>query len=179
MRRRDFLKSSVKTGAVLAGVSTFAARPAFADIPDHLWEGYNFGCPQVTNRLDQGPFGITQDEGWYTIFVTQPSRNHIRNFGAGFVRSDFLKSSVKTGAVLAGVSTFAARPAFADIPDHLWEGYNFGCPQVTNRLDQGPFGITQDEGWYTIFVTQPSRNHIRNFGAGFVGYTWEENGPAL
>src|SRR5215831_6090638 len=90
-------------------------------------------------------------------------------------RRDFLKS----GAVLAGASTLAAPPALADVPDHLWEGYNFGCPQVTNRLDQGPFGITQDEGWYTIFVTQPSRNHIRNFGTGLVGYTWEENGPAL
>src|SRR5215469_7885102 len=90
-------------------------------------------------------------------------------------RRDFLKS----GAALAGASTLAARPALADVPDHLWEGYNFGCPQVTNRLDQGPFGITQDDGWYTIFVTQPSRNHIRNFGTGLVGYTWEENGPAL
>lgn len=67
----------------------------------------------------------------------------------------------------------------ADVPDHLWEGYNFGCPTVRNRLDQGPFGISQDEGWFTIFVTQPSRNHIRNFGTGLVGYTWEENGPAL
>jgi hypothetical protein len=61
----------------------------------------------------------------------------------------------------------------------MWEGYNFGSPQVTNRLDQGPFGITQDQGWFTIFATQPSREHIRSFGTGFVGYTWEENGPAL
>ena len=55
----------------------------------------------------------------------------------------------------------------------------FGSPQVANRLDQGPFGIDQDQGWFTIFATQPSRDHIRNFGAGLVGYTWEENGPAL
>jgi hypothetical protein len=68
---------------------------------------------------------------------------------------------------------------FADVPDHLWEGYDFACPAVTNRLEQGPFGITQDAGWYTIFVTQPSGEHIRNFGTGLVGYTWEENGPAL
>jgi hypothetical protein len=67
----------------------------------------------------------------------------------------------------------------ADVPDHQWEGYQFGSPQVANRLDQGPFGITQDDGWYTIFASQPSRNHIRNFGTGLVGYTWEENGPAL
>lgn len=71
MRRRDFLK----TGAVLAGASTFAAPPAFPDVPTISAEGYNFGCPQVTSRLGQGPFGITQDDGWYTIFVTQPSRN--------------------------------------------------------------------------------------------------------
>jgi len=61
----------------------------------------------------------------------------------------------------------------------MWEGYDFGYPQVTNRLDQGPFGVTQDQGWFTIFTTLPSREHIRNFGTGFVGYTWEENGPAL
>jgi hypothetical protein len=69
--------------------------------------------------------------------------------------------------------------ALADVPDHLWQGYDFGSPQVSNRLNQGPFGISQDEGWYTIFSTTPSRKHIRNFGTGLVGYTWEENGPAL
>jgi len=68
---------------------------------------------------------------------------------------------------------------WADVPDHLWEGYPFGSPQVSNRLNQGPFGIEQDQGWFTIFATQPSRDHIRNFGGGLVGYTWEENGPAL
>ena len=71
------------------------------------------------------------------------------------------------------------RRMWADVPDHLWEGYQFGSPQVSNRLDQGPFGIDQDQGWFTIFATQPSRDHIRNFGGGLVGYTWEENGPAL
>lgn len=90
-------------------------------------------------------------------------------------RRDFMKAS----AVLAGAGGLAPARMLADVPDHLWDGYNFGCPQVSNRLDQGPFGITQDDGWFTIFVTQPSRNHIRNFGTGLVGYTWEENGPAL
>jgi hypothetical protein len=91
------------------------------------------------------------------------------------LRRDFLKR----GAIVAGASSLAPMRLLADVPDHLWEGYNFGCPTVTNRLDQGPFGISQDEGWFTIFVTQPSRGHIRNFGTGLVGYTWEENGPAL
>jgi len=91
-------------------------------------------------------------------------------------RRDF----VKTGLGLAATSSLAPRRIWADVPDHLWEGYNFGSPPpLKNRLDQGPFGISQDEGWFTIFVTDPSREHIRNFGTGLVGYTWEENGPAL
>src|ERR1700710_2524770 len=89
-------------------------------------------------------------------------------------RRDFMK----TGAVLAGASTVLPR-MWADVPDHLWEGYDFGTPNVTNRLNQGPFGIGQDEGWYTIFTTMPSRKQVRNFGTGLVGYTWEENGPSL
>ena len=90
-------------------------------------------------------------------------------------RRDFMK----TGMALAAAGSFAPRRMLADVPDHLWEGHQFGSPQVVNRLDQGPFGISQDDGWFTIFATQPSRNHIRNFGTGLVGYTWEENGPAL
>ena len=83
-------------------------------------------------------------------------------------RRDFVKS----GALLAGASSVMRPRMWADVPDHLWEGYSFGSPQVTDRLDQGPFGIDQDEGWFTIFATQPSRDHTRNFGAGLVGYTW-------
>jgi hypothetical protein len=53
------------------------------------------------------------------------------------------------------------------------------APIAADRLDQGPFGIEQDEGWYTVATTTPSSAPIRNFGTGLVGYTWEENGPAL
>jgi hypothetical protein len=90
-------------------------------------------------------------------------------------RRDF----IKTGALLAGASGLLRPQLWADVPDHLWEGYQFGSPPVANRLNQGPFGIDQDQGWFTIFATQASRDHIRNFGGGLVGYTWEENGPAL
>ena len=90
-------------------------------------------------------------------------------------RRDF----VKTGFALAADISVVPPRMWADVPDHMWEGYDFRGPPVTTRLDQGPFGISQDEGWFTIFATQPSRNHIRNFGTGLVGYTWEENGPAL
>ena len=45
MRRRDF----VKTGAVLGAVSSLMRPRMWADVPDHLWEGYDFGCPPVTS----------------------------------------------------------------------------------------------------------------------------------
>jgi hypothetical protein len=89
-------------------------------------------------------------------------------------RRDF----VKAGAVLATSSL--AGSTRADVPDHLWQGYDFGpAPRPADRLEQGPFGIEQDEGWYTIATTTPSHEPVRNFGLGLVGYTWEENGPAL
>jgi hypothetical protein len=91
-------------------------------------------------------------------------------------RRDF----VKAGAALAAASSSLARSARADVPDHLWQGYDFGPgPRAADRLDQGPFGIEQDEGWYTIATTTASREPVRNFGLGLVGYTWEENGPAV
>jgi hypothetical protein len=89
-------------------------------------------------------------------------------------RRDF----VKAGAALAAFG--APRLSRGDLPSHLFQGYDFGPgPTVADRLDQGPFGIEQDEGWYTIETTTPSRGPVRNFGLGLVGYTWEENGPAL
>ena len=70
--------------------------------------------------------------------------------------------------------------ALADVPPHRWDGYDFGPgPAVADRLNQGPFGIDQDEGWFTIAATTPSDKPIRNWGLGLVGYTWEENGPSL
>lgn len=68
----------------------------------------------------------------------------------------------------------------ADVPTHRWDGYDFGPgPKVDDRLDQGPFGIEQDQGWFTIATTTASSEPVRNFGTGLVGYTWEEGGPSL
>jgi hypothetical protein len=89
-------------------------------------------------------------------------------------RRDFLKA----GAAIAAAAPLGA--ARADVPVHRWDGYDFGPgPEVKDRLNQGPFGIEQDEGWYTIEATTPSDAFVRNFGLGLVGYTWEEGGPAL
>ena len=60
-----------------------------------------------------------------------------------------------------------------------WTAAQSPAPRPVDRLDQGPFTIDQDEGWYTIEATTSAPGPVRNFGLGLVGYTWEENGPAL
>ncbi len=83
-----------------------------------------------------------------------------------------------TGAALALSPGKAARAA--DVPDHLWAGYDFGPgPRASDRLNQGPFGVEQDQGWRTIATTTQSAKPVRNFGHGLCGYTWEEGGPSL
>jgi hypothetical protein len=84
-------------------------------------------------------------------------------------RRELLKSAVFLPAALA-----------ADVPSHLWQGYDFGCgPTVRERLNQGPFDIDQDQGWQTVLYTTPSERPVRNPGLGLVGYAWEESGPSL
>jgi len=80
----------------------------------------------------------------------------------------------------AGAAMAAARPLVADVPDHLWQGHDFGPgPNVTGRLNQGPFPVEQDEGWRTLATTTQSTRPVRNFGTGLCGYTWEEAGASL
>lgn len=55
----------------------------------------------------------------------------------------------------------------------------FDRAHACHRLDQGPFGIEQDEGWLLLATTTPYKGHLRNPGLGLVGYAWEENGPSL
>jgi hypothetical protein len=74
----------------------------------------------------------------------------------------------------AGAAAVAARPLLkADVPDHLWQGYDFGPgPKVVDRLNQGPFPVEQDDGWRTLATSTPSAKPVRNFGVGLCGYTW-------
>ncbi len=89
------------------------------------------------------------------------------------------RSFIKAGAALAALTDLGVGNA-QDVPSHNWDRYDFGSgPQVTDRLNQGPFGIEQDEGWYTVLVTSQSEKPVRNYGLGLVGYTWEESGPSL
>src|SRR6266536_2031941 len=89
------------------------------------------------------------------------------------------RSFIKAGAALAVLSDIGVGNA-QDVPSHNWDRYDFGSgPKVTDRLNQGPFGIEQDEGWYTVLVTSQSEKPVKNYGLGLVGYTWEESGPSL
>src|SRR6478672_8383647 len=90
-------------------------------------------------------------------------------------RRNFLKAG-------AAVSLATALPNVKaqEVPTHNWDKYDFGSgPPVTDRLNQGPFGIEQDQGWYTVLVTSQSSKPVKNYGLGLVGYTWEEGGPSL
>lgn len=78
-------------------------------------------------------------------------------------RRDFVKAGAALAAVRVGKAEVPVSPA----------------PAPADRLDQGPFTIDQDEGWYTIEAATPAPGPVRNFGLGLAGYTWEENGPAL
>src|ERR1044071_7792561 len=89
------------------------------------------------------------------------------------------RSFLKAGAALTVASTLPQVKA-QEVPSHNWDNYNFGPgPQVTDRLNQGPFGIEQDAGWYTVLVTSQSTKALKNYGLGLMGYTWEEGGPSL
>jgi hypothetical protein len=81
------------------------------------------------------------------------------------------RTFIKTGAALS-VATALNKTNSQEVPTHNWDKYDFGSgPQVLDRLNQGPFGVEQDEGWYTVLVTSQSSKPVKNYGLGLVGYT--------
>src|SRR6185369_2453767 len=89
------------------------------------------------------------------------------------------RNFIKAGAALGLIESVSLTRA-QEVPSHNWSGYDFGSgPIAPDRLNQGPFGIEQDEGWYTILVTSQANKPVKNFGLGLIGYTWEEGGPSL
>src|SRR5437762_740119 len=89
------------------------------------------------------------------------------------------RNFIKAGAALTMLNRFGAVSG-QQVPSRTWGDYDFGSgPVPADRLNQGPFGIEQDEGWYTVLVTSQSDQPVRNYGLGLVGYSWEEGGPSL
>jgi hypothetical protein len=82
-------------------------------------------------------------------------------------------------SLLKAAALFAASNSVA-WSEQPWQDTRLRSPFPPHeQLDQGPFGIEQDQGWQTVLFTTPSEKPLRNPGLGLVGYTWEENGPAL
>jgi hypothetical protein len=89
------------------------------------------------------------------------------------------RNFIKAGAAVS-LATALPKLKAQEVPAHNWDKYDFGSgPTASDRLNQGPFGIEQDQGWYTVLVTSQSTKPVKNFGLGLVGYTWEEGGPSL
>src|SRR4029077_15744255 len=90
------------------------------------------------------------------------------------------KTAMRRRDLLKGAALLPALSRSLAAASSLTQEREFGAGWSTGeRLDQGPFDIDQDQGWQTILFTTPSELPLRNFGLGFVGYTWEESGPSL
>jgi hypothetical protein len=92
------------------------------------------------------------------------------------------RSFLKKGGGIAVISAAAANAAFAFVPAHNWENYDFGPgPVVTNRLNQGPFPIYAPEqvvpGSSVVMATTPSKKILHNFGMGLIVYVSGDLGP--
>jgi len=86
MQRRDFLKSSV----ALAVAAELGAGKAHGLVRAHNWDQYDFGSgPQVTDRLNQGPFPQYQPDAAIpsddVAMTTTPSEEVVPNYGRGLV----------------------------------------------------------------------------------------------
>ena len=86
MQRRDFLKSSV----ALAVAAELGAGKAHGLVRAHNWDQYDFGSgPQVTDRLNQGPFPQYQPDAAIpsddVVMTTTPSEEVVPNYGRGLV----------------------------------------------------------------------------------------------
>jgi hypothetical protein len=70
----------------------------------------------------------------------------------------------------------------ATIPEHNWEGYDFGAgPPVSDRLYQGPFPQYSADAVVpnsdVVMVTTPSTEIVPNCGMGLVVYVSGDTGP--
>ena len=92
------------------------------------------------------------------------------------------KEFLKTGAFAA---TVGAAPALMSwIPQHNWDGYNFGQgPEVKDRLNQGPFPTYPPENFFggQAFQYTTSGNQVINcYGMGLTTYiSGDHDAPAV
>src|ERR1700677_4606011 len=141
MKRRDFLKSSI----AVSGALKMGAPTAHAAVRAHNWGNYDFGSgPQVTDRLNQGPFpqyapdaAIPGDE---VVMTTTPSEEAVSNYGRGlvtYITADMGTEEIKSDNVSRAIEDLVLfppgqqlyvrptwrevqpRPGRLEIPDYL------------------------------------------------------------
>jgi hypothetical protein len=84
-------------------------------------------------------------------------------------RRDFLK---------AGGTTAAFTAAVPYVPPHYFDKYEFGSgPQVSDRLNQGPFPADLNPSWNVVMTLIPSAEVVPNYGVGLITYLCDEIGP--
>jgi len=114
MQRRDFLKSSI----ALSGALKIGAGPAHAAVRAHNWGDSYFGSgPQVTDRLNQGPFpqyapdaAIPSDD---VVMTTTPSEVVVPNYGKGlvtYITADMGTEEIKSDNVFKAIDDLARFP---------------------------------------------------------------------
>lgn len=78
------------------------------------------------------------------------------------------------------INQYPCPPSQGDTADRLWQETRFPeLPMPGFRLQQGPFGIASDDGWWLIGSTTVNQKYYSNPGMGFIGYAWEECGASL
>src|SRR5579863_2588741 len=114
MQRRDFLKSTV----AVAVAAELGIGKAEAKVPAHNWGKYDFGCgPQVTDRLDQGPFPqyppdavIPTDD---VVMTTTSSEDPVPNYGKGlvtYITADSGTEEIKSDNIPQAIEDLARFP---------------------------------------------------------------------
>ena len=92
------------------------------------------------------------------------------------------RTFLKTGAAAAALSGIGLNKAYAFVPAHIWDKYDFGPgPEVKDRLNQGPFPQYPPElvvpGSDVEMATTPSKEIVPNYGKGLVVYISGDLGP--
>src|ERR1700678_992410 len=114
MRRRDFLKRTV----AVAVASELAMSKAQAEVPAHNWGNYDFGSgPQVTDRLNQGPFPQTPPDAVIptddVVMTTTPSQDVVPNYGKGlvtYITADMGTEEIKSDNIFQAIEDLVQFP---------------------------------------------------------------------
>jgi hypothetical protein len=114
MQRRDFLKSTV-AAAVAAELGLGKAQ---ARVPAHNWGNFDYGSgPQVTDRLNQGPFPQYPPEAVIptddVVMTTTPSEDAVPSYGKGlvtYVTADSGTGEIKSDNIPQAIEDLARFP---------------------------------------------------------------------